>query len=312
MKQAISVSLGSSTRDSSATVELGNVPVRLERRGTDGDARRATALFTELDGQVDALGVGGIDLWVTVGERRYPLHAAHRLVAGVRQTPVVDGGGLKSTLEYQCAAALAPLYGDRQLRVLVTSAVDRYSMARGFFDAGHHVVCGDLMFALGLPIPLRTLRSLHLVGRLLLPLLGHMPIALLYPTGERQEEIRPRFGRWYRWADVIAGDCHYIRRHMPDDLEGKVIVTNTTTERDRADFRRRGVRYVLTTTPLLGGRTFGTNMMEAALTAAAGNGRALSPARLGSLLQQLSLHPTLHTLSPVQAPLPPAAIATGD
>jgi hypothetical protein len=29
---------------------------------------------------------------------------------------------------------------------------------------------------------------------------------------------------------VIAGDCHYITRYMPDDLEGKVIVTNTTTQ----------------------------------------------------------------------------------
>jgi hypothetical protein len=28
---------------------------------------------------------------------------------------------------------------------------------------------------------------------------------------------------------VIAGDFHYIRRHMPPDLSGKIILTNTIT-----------------------------------------------------------------------------------
>ncbi|MCP5095537.1 MAG: quinate 5-dehydrogenase, partial [Chloroflexi bacterium] len=67
MKRAVSVSLGSSTRDKVVEIELLGEQVRIERRGTDGDVEKATALFTELDGQVDALGVGGIDLWVLMG-----------------------------------------------------------------------------------------------------------------------------------------------------------------------------------------------------------------------------------------------------
>ncbi|MDT8307460.1 MAG: quinate 5-dehydrogenase, partial [Anaerolineae bacterium] len=132
--------------------------------------------------------------------------------------------------------------------------------------------------------------------RLLLPLLGRMPFSLLYPTGSRQEEIKPRFERWYRWADVIAGDCHYIRRHMPADLTGKVIVTNTTTGADLDAFRQRGVRYVLTTTPQFGGRTFGTNMLEAAITAVAGKGRPLTVAELSGWIRELKLRPVLHDL----------------
>jgi hypothetical protein len=181
-------------------------------------------------------------------------------------------------------------------RVLVTAAVDRYGMARSFFDAGHEVVCGDLMFALGLPVPLRRLSSLHVMARILLPLLGRLPFSLLYPTGNRQEEIRPRFARWYQWAEIIAGDCHYIRRHMPDDLDGKIIVTNTTTPADMRDFRERGVRYVLTTTPQFTGRTFGTNLLEAGITAVAGKQRPLTPAELAEWLPQLALQPSLHDL----------------
>ena len=34
--------------------------------------------------------------------------------------------------------------------------------------------------------------------------------------------IVPRHGKYYAWADVIAGDFHYIRRNMPPDLRGKI------------------------------------------------------------------------------------------
>ena len=70
---------------------------------------------------------------------------------------------------------------------------------------------------------------------------------------------------------------------MPDDMRGKVVVTNTTTPEDVAMFRECGVKYLVTTTPVLEGRSFGTNMMEAALVAACGRkqaGRLRQPGRL--------------------------------
>jgi hypothetical protein len=75
-----------------------------------------------------------------------------------------------------------------------------------------------------------------------------------------------------------------------------VIVTNTTTEEDRVLFQQRGIKHLLTSTPLLQGRSFGTNMMEAALTAVAAKGRTLTPAELDAMLQQLDMRPVLHTL----------------
>ncbi|MCI0580946.1 MAG: quinate 5-dehydrogenase [Chloroflexi bacterium] len=298
MKRAVSVSLGSSKRDKQVEVELLGQCVAIERRGTDGDVDRATALFTELDGQVDALGVGGIDLWVHMGDRRYPLHAAQKLVKNVRRTPVVDGSGLKNTLERQVVPAMVEALGPsfQHGRVLLTAAVDRYGMTLSFFESGYEVVCADLMFALGLPIPIRRFSHLKWLARLLVPVVVRLPISVLYPTGEKQEQIVPKFTKWYQWATVIAGDCHYIKRHMPDDLQDKVIVTNTTTETDMALFRERGVKTVVTTTPILEGRSFGTNMMEAALTAVSGKNRALSFSELERLVADLRLKPTVHHL----------------
>jgi hypothetical protein len=301
MKTAVSVSLGSSKRDKRVEIELMGERVTIERRGTDGDTDRATALFTELDGQVDALGVGGIDLWVEMGPKRYPLHAAHKLVRGVRQTPVVDGCGLKNTLERQVVPAMVEALGPELAkgRVLLTAGVDRYGMTLSFFEHGYEVVCADLMFALSIPIPVRSLAGLKRTARLMMPIAGRLPISVLYPTGAKQEVIEPKYTKWYDWASVVAGDCHYIKRHMPDDLRGKVIVTNTTTPTDMALFQERGVRTVVTTTPEFDGRSFGTNMMEAALTAVAAKGRPLTHSELEAMIQELQLRPVVHALEEV-------------
>jgi hypothetical protein len=251
-----------------------------------------------MDGNVDAFGVGGIDLGLTVAGRYYPLYDAQQLVAGVRQTPVVDGGGLKITLERGIAQFIEQEIGDevQPKRVLITSGVDRYGSALSFDEAGYDMIVGDLGFALGIPIPIRSLRGLHVVARIVAPLAGRLPLEFLYPTGEKQEQIVPKYGKWYNWATVVSGDCLYIKHHMPDRLDGKVIATNTTTPADVEAFRERGVRYLVTSTPRLEGRSFGTNMMEAALVAIAGKGRPLTTDELDEMLKRLGLKPTLQRL----------------
>ena len=299
-KHAVSVSLGSSARDKRVEIDLLGERVIIERIGTDGDAGRAMELYHELDGTIDAFGVGGIDLWVGTDRRRYPLRAAHKLVAGVHKTPMVDGGGLKHTLEHQAAGHLeAKLGADIQpKRAMNTVGLDRYGMCLGLVEAGYDVVFCDLMFALGIPIPIRSLRQLDRVARVLAPLASRLPIQMIYPTGDMQHENVPKFGRWFDWATVVAGDCLYIRRHMPARLDGKVVLTNTTTEADVEAFRQAGVYALATTTPRLDGRSFGTNMMEAALVAVAGKGRPLERPELEAMIAELKLEPHIDVLNP--------------
>jgi len=298
MKQAVSISLGSSTRDKKVPLTLLGEEITIERTGTDGDVKKATQLYNELDGKVDAFGVGGIDLGMTVAGRYYPLYDAQKLVTGVRQTPVVDGGGLKQTLERGIAQFIEREIGNdvQPKRALVTAGVDRYGSALSFDEAGYETLFGDLGFALGIPIPIRSLRGLRILARILMPIVGHLPLEFLYPTGEKQEQIVPKFGKWYAWATVICGDCLYIKQHMPDRLDGKIIATNTTTAADVEAFRQRGVHYLVTSTPRLEGRSFGTNMMEAALVAIAGKGRPLTTDELQEMLKQLGLKPTIQRL----------------
>jgi hypothetical protein len=62
-------------------------------------------------------------------------------------------------------------------------------------------------------------------------------------------------------------------------------------------FKKCGVKYLVTTTPVLDGRSFGTNMMEAALVAVAGKGRPLTWPELDEMLAKLGFGPQLQELN---------------
>lgn len=300
MKRAVSISLGSSKRNKAVVVELLGEKVSIERIGTDGDMEAAARLYRELDGKVDAFGVGGADLGLMVDNKWYPLYSVRPMVRFVQKTPLVDGTGLKITLERKVAAFLdahlKEYIDERGRKAFIMTGTDRWGLTASFTEAGYECVFGDLMFSLGIPIPLRKTSQLKALAALLMPIAGRLPFEWVYPTGEKQEERKPKHAKIFHWATVTAGDCHYIKRYMPEDMSGKVVVTNTTTPEDVELFRRCGVKYLVTTTPVLEGRSFGTNMMEAALIAASGKGRVLTQEEYDALLQQLGFEPTMQEL----------------
>jgi len=300
MKHVLSISLGSSTRDKTAEIELLGEQFLLERRGTDGSLARFERFMTENDGVVDCLCVGGTNLGLYCAGRFYPFREIRRVTRNVVQTPMVDGSGLKDTLERRALHILQEreIVDFANAKVLLTCGMDRFGMAETLGQVCPNVVYGDFMFNLGLPVALHSLGALQAWGRALLPLMVRVPFKWLYPTGEKQESIVPKYERWYRWADVIAGDFLFIRRHMPDDLEGKIIITNSTTEQDVAELRQRGVRLLVTSTPVIEGRSFATNVMEGVFVCLLG--RPPQELRAGDYLElagRMGWEPTIRDLT---------------
>lgn len=272
MKRVVSVSLGSSRRDHRVEVELMGERFEISRRGTDGDFERAVQLLKELDGKVDAIGLGGISVYLYAGKTRYVIQDGKKLMDAVRKTPVVDGSGLKNTLERETVYYLREHTDllSPGTRVLMVSAVDRFGMAEAFAEVGCEVTFGDLIFAAGIPYPIHTVSELEELAAKLLPEMTRLPFHMLYPTGKKQEtqdeEKIKKFGHYYQEAQVIAGDYHLVRRYMPR-LNGQTIITNTTTADDVTFLREKGAGCLVTTTPEFEGRSFGTNVMEAVLVA---------------------------------------------
>ncbi|MBV8066582.1 MAG: quinate 5-dehydrogenase, partial [Candidatus Eremiobacteraeota bacterium] len=138
MKTIVSVSLGSSSRDHNARVTFMGEELDISRVGMDGKLDAAIAKVRELDGRVDAIGLGGIDVYLYAGRHRYALRDGLRLLEAAKTTPVVDGSGLKNTLEREAVRFMREeLAMDlRGRRVLMVSALDRFGMAQALVDAG--------------------------------------------------------------------------------------------------------------------------------------------------------------------------------
>ena len=272
MKRVVSISLGSSSRDKRVEAEFLGEKFIIERIGTDGSVEKAKEMLHDLDGKVACFGMGGIDFYVRSGKRKWMLKDAMRMASVPKITPIVDGGGVKETLERQVIADLEPVYGIpvRGKKVVVVSGVARFAHAEAFFAQGAKVMLGDLIFVLEVPIKLWSLRALDIFARLIAPIAAQLPISVLYPTGESQKKSKPKFRDVYEWADIVAGDYHFIHRFMPERLDGKVIVTNTVTDSDVAELKAKGVSYLVTTTPEMEGRSFATNVIEALLVAMSG------------------------------------------
>jgi hypothetical protein len=300
MKRVVSVSLGSATGDFEREILVGSERVHLTREGMDGDIERARARLIELDGHVDALGLGGIDISLSVGGKKFIIGDGQRLAEAATKTPVVDGSGLKETLEQETIHELVHQgWIHEGTSVLMVSAMDRFGMAEALVQAGCQCIFGDLIFTMGFDYPLTTLADLEELAQKYRSRLLTVPFHLLYPTGEKQTQRTPdpRFQKYYDAAEIIAGDRYLIHRHLPDRIPGKGIITNTTRPSTIEAFRTAGAQWVATTTPEMDGVSGGTNLMEAALVAVMGKPvTEITPEEYRTWIQNLGWHGSFQRL----------------
>jgi hypothetical protein len=114
-----------------------------------------------------------------------------------------------------------------------------------------------------------TIPAFKRIARVLLPIVSHFPMSMIF-YGSSGAEHEPKYVKYFEGPDLIAGDFLFMRKYMPARLDGKTVVANAATEDNIELLKSRGVKTVIITTPHYDGRSFGTNMMEAALTAYAG------------------------------------------
>ena len=304
MKKILSVSLGSASRDHTTRHVFLGEECELSRQGTNADFEKALAMYREYDGKVDAFGVGGLEFYLGVGKRRYYFREGKRIRAAIQVSKVGDGNGVKGLLVQRAFVALEKHLNEegktlKGMKALKTNAVDRYAMAEALVNAGCSPIFGDLMFSLGLPIPVRKLSTVRLVAAILLPIITQLPFKLFYPLGSAQDkEPEPKWTQYYQEATVLAGDFVSIRAHMPDDLSGKIVVTNTTTAKNVDELRKRGLHILVTTTPRLEGRSFGTNVMEATLLALMDKPQSeVTSSDFLDLIERIPLEPNIEILN---------------
>ncbi|HET7144276.1 MAG TPA: hypothetical protein VFI68_09675 [Anaerolineales bacterium] len=305
MKKILSVSVGSSSRDHTARHIFLGQECEISRQGTDGDFPKAVQRYREMDGKVDAFGAGGVEFYMQVENRRYYFRDVKRLRSAIKTSKVGDGNGVKGLLEKRAFVYLEKYLNEKEgktlkgMPALQTTAVDRYTMGTAMVDAGLEVTFGDFMFGLGLPFAVKKLSTIRLVAALLLPAVTQLPFQWLYPLGSEQDKSpQPKWSKYYQQSQVIAGDFLQIRQYMPDDLTGKIIVTNTTTPKNVDELMKRNLHILVTVTPRLEGRSFGTNVMEATLLALIDKPQPeITRADFADLIERIPLEPNIELLN---------------
>ena len=305
MKKIISISVGSSSRDHTARHTFLGQECELSRQGTNGDFDKAVQRYRELDGNVDAFGAGGVEFFLKVADKKYYFRDVKKIRNAIKISKVGDGNGVKGLLERRAFQSLEKYLNEKEnktlkgMKALQTNAVDRYGMAEAMVDAGLDVTFGDFMFGLGLPIAIKSISMVRFVAAVLLPVVTQFPVPWLYALGSEQDKPpQPKWTNYYEEATVLAGDFIQIRQFMPDDLTGKIIVTNTTTAKNVEELKERNLHILVTVTPRLDGRSFGTNVMEATLLALMDKPQSeVTEADFLDLIERIPLEPNIEVLN---------------
>lgn len=305
MKKILSISVGSSSRDHTTRYNFLGQECELSRQGTDGDFDKAVQRYADMDGKVDAFGVGGVEFFLRVGKRRYYFRDVSRIRRAVKISKIGDGNGVKGLLERRAFQALEKHLNEKEnktlkgMPALLTTAVDRYGMGEAMHDAGLDLTIGDLMFTLGIPVAVKQLSTVRVLAAALLPAITNMPFSWFYALGAEQDKPpQPKWDKYYKQAAILGGDFIQIRQYMPDDLTGKIIVTNTTTSKNVEELRKRNLHILVTVTPRLEGRSFGTNVMEATLLALMDKSEAnATDADFLDLIERIPLEPNIEVLN---------------
>lgn len=305
MKKILSISVGSSSRDHTTKHVFLGQECELSRQGTDGDFEKAVQRYADMDGKVDAFGVGGVEFFLRVGKKKYYFKDVSRIRRAVKISKVGDGNGVKGLLERRAFQALEKHLNEKEnktlkgMPALLTTAVDRYGMGEAMVDADLDLTIGDLMFALGLPIPVKKLSTVRVMAATLLPVITRLPFTWFYALGAEQDKPpQQKWDKYYQQAQVLGGDFIQIRQYMPNDLTGKIVVTNTTTAKNVEELRKRNLHILVTVTPRLGGRSFGTNVMEATLLALMDKPQSeITDADFIDLIDGIPLQPNIEVLN---------------
>ena len=73
--------------------------IQVQRKGCNGNPEQARALIAEYDGKVDAIGLDGLPAMLELGPFSKPHEVGQTLPSAAKDTPVVDGSGIRAGLE---------------------------------------------------------------------------------------------------------------------------------------------------------------------------------------------------------------------
>lgn len=239
----------------SERIELLGQRIEVSHQGCDKDLDVMAEQIGALDGKVDAIALEGVARFLKLGRETIEHAGAERLFGVARQTPVVDGQGVRAAMErwaVRLADEAEPGIWSRK-RVLMAPGLNHGGLAQALGQFTENLRYADpvVYFALPAPSTIASAEALRTAAGITLAQLRNASFRRIFPQAGRPGQ--PRNPQPFAWADVIAGDMGAIRRYAPRELKKKIVVSERADEEDVADLRERGASMLVTTMPALDG-----------------------------------------------------------
>ena len=294
--------------DENSTLSFLGQEIYIRRVGCQGDPDIARALIAEHDCQVDAIGLEGLPTQLQLGSASRPHDIGSTLTGVAKETPVVDGSGIRAGLE-----RWGVILADRaqpgifsQKHILLVPGLNHDGLAQALRRHSQHIRYADPVVYFALPdFPgVGNRMTLERVAGPTLEQLKDAPFRRITPRPGKPGT--PRATKPFRWADVLAGDIGTIRRYAPDRLSHKTVVVTSASSEDLDDLRKRGVAIAVCLIPDLAGnglaRGWGDATVEALLAALRPDpGSPLSEDTYLDMVADLDWAPDIQYLQPEEA-----------
>ncbi len=272
MKNVVSISLGSRKQDFEFTTNFLGEPLRVQRLGTDGDARRAERLLEEWEARADAIGLGLQSDAGGAAAAERPGHPSSALLERIaKQARVTTGARLAEIFrEWAVRHAQIKIPGTfNNARVLFFDGLANQRLALALSEFTGNLQFADALLQLGVPKLLGSLDALsrYAVG-------AHYARDWLPPraaaVGLLQDWTHFVLRKALHKASVIVAPVHLLDRFGIEELAGKVIVTSTVNAERIEHFRQAGVYLVIDAAPVIAGHVLAPDMLDAMMIAATG------------------------------------------
>jgi predicted amino acid dehydrogenase len=306
MKQILVIDL--SDRDETVTGVILGQELEVRLVGCHGQVEKARQLIRDFDGKVDAIGLDGMPAALNLAGVTRPHKSGSKLLAEAKQTPVVDGSGIRYALE-----SWSIILADRaqpgifsKKHVLMVPGLNHTTLIRALSRYTNQVRFADPVIFFALPdFPGVGMRRIaKRIAAPTLDQLGDAPFRRIYPQPGKPGS--PRSTRPFKWADILAGDIGAIRRYAPQNLKRKIVICEWASAEDLDDLRQRKVSIVVSLIPNLegdGGIDHRSSaMIEAALVALRAEADLpLTENTYLDLVSEIAWQPTIHYLQPEEA-----------
>ncbi|TAH48638.1 MAG: serine carboxypeptidase [Chloroflexota bacterium] len=232
-------------------VSFADQDIEIKRIGSDGDVECARQLIAQYDGAVDVIALEGMSAQLKLGSTTHPFEPGAQLRAAAKQTPVVDGAGVRDGLE-RWAVMLANraqpgIFAEKF--VLMVPGVNHSGLADELAKHSPVLRYADPFVFFNLPdFPgVGSKQTLEQAAVPTLERLARLPFKRVHALAGTPHAHRAASP--FQHADVLAGDIGAIRRYAPHELKRKTIVVEYATEQDVADLKTRGASIVVTLMP---------------------------------------------------------------